>query len=150
MKLDDYLHHEVTEVKFSPKMRALGNAIYIELRDHHRTKEDVACADELVNIINLKRPDLKANRLKVWRCVAKLREKGYTVVSTAKGYYLDDSFEALIITARMFARQSAATLQSFKNIKRLIEKKYGENAIPEDIHDFLDWLYEEEQEEEND
>lgn len=146
MKLDDYLHYEVTEAKFSPKMKELGNALYIELRDHHRGKNNVACADKLVDIINEKKPELKASRLKLWRCVAKLREKGYSVVSTAKGYYLDDSFEALLTTARMLARQSAATLQSFRNVARLIEKRYGENAVPEDIHDFLDWLKEEEEE----
>lgn len=148
MKLEDYLHYGVTEAKFSPKMRELGNALWLELKHNHRGKNNVICADKLVEIINSAKPELKASRLKLWRCVSKLREKGYTVVSTAKDYYLDDSFEALLTTARLFARQSAATLQSFKNVAKLIEKRYGKDAIPQDIHEFLDWLYEDEKEEE--
>lgn len=155
MKENDYQHEGIIEVKktiFSKDMKKVGNQVYLELSRQHVGKEKLICSKALCEIIANKLDGLvkiKVTPLVVWKCVNALREKGYNVMSSAKGYYFGNSYEDYLVTARQVARQSGATLNTFKNVVKMMKKKFGEQSVPGDLQDFLDWIYEQEKEEED-
>lgn len=134
----------------SDRKRTMANCMFKVLRNSHNGKENAICADALAEEMSLLMGE-ELNRGHVNECARLFRVTGRFpgLQSCSKGYYVDESFEAMVNTLRFVLTKSAQIENTAYCIRDVIVNKYGDNALPDDLREWLRQLEYEEWCEEN-
>lgn len=134
----------------SERKKTMANSMFKILRAEHQGKENAICADALAEEMSIMTGE-DINRGHVNECARLFRVTGRFpgLQSCTKGYYVDESYQAMVNTLRFVLTKSAQIENTAYHIRDVIVKKYGDDALPDDLREWLSQLEYEEWCEEN-